>query len=85
MNAAQLRLRLALGDLQPALLKLEKVTVLERVWQGHYTRGEDGEVNWRPTAELEKAATAIESPYDREARFSTKRDLEWTGYKVHLR
>ena len=73
-----------LSDQQPALLKLKKVAILERVWQRHYTRHEDGEVYWRPTAELAKAATAIESPYDTEARFSTKRDLSWTGYKVHL-
>lgn len=71
-------------DQKPGLLKLEKVAILERVWQRHYTRDEDGEVNWRPTVELAKAATAIESPYDRDARFSTKRDLFWTGYKVHL-
>jgi transposase len=73
-----------LNDQQPTLLKLEKVAILERVWQRHYTRHEDGEVYWRPTAELSKAATAIESPYDVEARFSIKRDLSWTGYKVHL-
>jgi transposase len=73
-----------LNDHQPALLKLEKVAILERVWQRHYARHENGEVYWRPTAELAKAATAIESPYDTEARFSTKRDLSWTGYKVHL-
>ncbi len=73
-----------LSDQQPDLLKLEQVAVLDRVWQRHYTRREDGEVYWRPTVELAKAATAIESPYDTEARFSTKRDLSWTGYKVHL-
>jgi transposase len=73
-----------LGEQQPDLLKLEQVAILERVWERHYTRREDGEVNLRPTAELERAATAIESPYDTEARFSTKRDLSWTGYKVHL-
>jgi hypothetical protein len=71
-------------DQQPALLKLEKVETLEKVWQRHYTRHEDGEVNWVANTELTKAATAIESPYDTEARFSTKRDLSWTGYKVHL-
>jgi transposase len=73
-----------LGDQQPDLLKLEQVAILERVWQRHYTRHEDGEVNWVANAELTKAATAIESPYDTEARFSTKRNLSWTGYKVHL-
>ncbi len=73
-----------LSDQQPALLKLERVETLEKVWQRHYTRHEDGEVNWVANADLAKAATAIESPYDTEARFSTKRDLSWTGYKVHL-
>jgi transposase len=73
-----------LRDEQPELLKLEQVAILERVWERHYTRHEDGEVHWRLTAELERAATAIESPYDTEARYSTKRDLAWTGYKVHL-
>lgn len=73
-----------LSDEQPALLKLAQVETLEKVWQRHYTRNEDGEVNWRPTAEFLKAAAAIESPYDTDARFSTKRDRAWTGYKVHL-
>jgi transposase len=73
-----------LSDQQPALLKLEQAETLEKVWQRHYTRREDGEVNWVANAELAKASTAIESPYDTEARFSTKRDLSWTGYKVHL-
>jgi transposase len=73
-----------LSDQQPALLKLEQAETLEKVWQRHYTRHEDGEVNWVANAELAKASTAIESPYDTEARFSTKRDLSWTGYKVHL-
>src|SRR5688500_10591054 len=73
-----------LGAQRPDLLKLGQVETLEKVWQRHYTRREDGEVHWRSTAELERAATAIESPYETDARFSTKRDLAWTGYKVHL-
>lgn len=73
-----------LGEKRPDLLKLEQVAILEKVWQRHYTRHEDGEVNWVANANLTKAATAIESPYETEARFSTKRDLSWTGYKVHL-
>jgi transposase len=31
-----------------------------------------------PPAEL------VASPYDPEARYSTKRDVEWVDYKVHL-
>jgi transposase len=33
---------------------------------------------------LSRAATAIESPYDTQARHSNKHDLSWLGYKVHL-
>jgi transposase len=68
----------------PDLLKLEKVQTLQKVWERHYTRSETGEVGWRKNAELPKAATAVESPYDIEARHSNKRGLSWTGYKVHL-
>lgn len=74
----------SLNKQQPALLKLEKVNALQRVWQRHFTRHETGEAQWRKNAELERAATAIESPYDTEARHSNKRQLSWTGYKVHL-
>lgn len=73
-----------LTDQQLGLLKLAQVETLEKVWQRHYARHEDGEVNWTANADLTKAATAIESPYDTDARFSTKRDLFWTGYKVHV-
>jgi len=69
---------------QPDLLKLEAIETLQKVWQRHYTRNESGEVGWRKTADLSRAATAIESPYDIEARYSNKRQLSWTGYKVHL-
>ena len=30
------------------------------------------------------AAEQLTSPYDPDARYSTKRDIEWIGYKVHL-
>lgn len=68
----------------PQLAELEKVETLKKVWQRHYTRSEEGEINWRKTSEMTKAATAIESPYDMEARYSSKHDIIWTGYKVHL-
>ena len=69
---------------QPDLLKLEAIETLQKIWQRHYTRNETGEVGWRKNADLSRAATAIESPYDIEARYSNKRQLWWTGYKVHL-
>lgn len=73
-----------LSEQVPDLLKLEKVQTLQKVWERHYTRDETGEVGWRKNADLARAATAIESPYDIEAKHSNKRGLSWTGYKVHL-
>ena len=32
---------------------------------------------------LPPAPLLISSPYDPEARYGTKRETEWTGYKVH--
>ena len=57
---------------------------LRQVWDRHFARSEAGEVLWRPPADLPRAAGAVESPYDPEARHSNKRDISWTGYKVHL-
>lgn len=73
-----------ISEQAPDLLKMEKVQTLQKVWERHYTRSETGEIGWRENAELPRAATAIESPYDTEARHSNKRGFSWTGYKVHL-
>lgn len=74
-----------LAEQQPALLKLEKVETLRKVWQQHYTRDEAGdEVRWRHGKETIRAAASIESPYDTEAKYSRKDVSKWTGYKVHL-
>ena len=73
-----------IAEEHPELLRLPTVATLREVWQRHYTREEAGEVHWRHNKDLPRAATAIESPYDRQARHSRKRDIVWTGYKVHL-
>ena len=69
---------------KPDLHTLAVVQTLRLVWDRHFTRSEAGEILWHADAELARAATAIESPYDPEARHSNKHDLSWTGYKVHL-
>jgi len=70
---------------QSALLKLERIETLRKVWQQHYTHDEKGdEVRWRQGAETYRAAASIESPYDTEAKYSRKDEIKWTGYKVHL-
>ena len=82
-----------LAQHKPQWLRLESIIVLRHVWERHFERGsgsglpgssEEVEVYWRKDSDLPKAASAIESPYDPQARYSHKRDLSWTGYKVHL-
>src|SRR5262245_39928046 len=41
-------------------------------------------MRWRTAEDLRPAALLISSPYDVEARYSKKRETEWTGYKVHV-
>jgi transposase len=57
--------------------------VLRRVWiQQYYVPAPT--VRWRTAEDLPPHALLICSPYDTEARYATKRDTHWTGYKVHL-
>ncbi len=60
------------------------VAALREVWTHHYQLSEDGKLVWRPNAELAPSAQRLASPFDTEARYSTKNGLEWVGYKVHL-
>lgn len=74
----------ALGKQTSEKLKgLGRVHTLRAVWNRHYER-EGKCVRWREGAELSRAAQALESPYDPEAKYSTKRGHEWVGYKVHV-
>ena len=68
----------------PDLSVLASVRTLRQVWERHYTRSETGALLWRKDADLPRAATALESPYDPEARHSNKHHISWTGYKVHF-
>jgi transposase len=58
------------------------VQTLRAVWLQQYYGPHD--VRWRVAADLPPHAQLITSPYDVEARFATKREISWTGYKVHL-
>ena len=37
-----------------------------------------------PAAELPPVGERLQSPYDPEMHYSTKREMEWSGYKVHV-
>jgi transposase len=65
---------------------LEAIRILEQVWQQHYEYDDpdDPSPRWRDKKMLPPAAERIASPHDPEARYSTKRGMEWQGYKSHL-
>ena len=65
------------------LRNLPALETLRQVWLQQYMM-QDGQLKWRPSDDLPPASLLIASPYDVEARFSKKRETEWTGYKVHL-
>jgi transposase len=71
-----------------SLRQLPVIETLRLTWQRHYeqTREPSGQrqVKWKAEKDLSPAAEALESPYDADARFRTKRDTQWTGYMVHL-
>ena len=66
-----------------AAREVAMVETLRQVWRVHYAR-EDGRPRWRSAEELPPVSERLQSPYDPQAHYSTKRDLEWSGYKVHL-
>ena len=65
------------------LREVPAVKTLHRVWAEQYTEV-DGKLVWREVKDMPSPAELIASPYDPEARYSTKRSEEWVGYKVHL-
>src|SRR5919199_6032582 len=60
------------------------VGTLRDVWRIHYAREGNGPPRWRAGAELPPVGERLQSPYDPEAHYSTKRQMEWSGYKVHV-
>ncbi|HET8681510.1 MAG TPA: IS1182 family transposase [Micromonosporaceae bacterium] len=68
---------------------LPEVAVLRLVWDQQYTPDSTGRLRLRTTEELAPAAERVHSPYDPEARYSTRRSTGehatgWVGSKVHL-
>ena len=63
---------------------LRAVEVLRQVWLQQYYAPVDGTVKLRTHRDGPPHAKRIFSPYETEARKSTKRSTSWTGYKVHL-
>jgi transposase len=67
----------------PWLREVPAVQTLRQVWVEQYT-DPPGPLRWRAVNDRVSAAELIASPYDPEARYSTTREVQWVGYKVHL-
>src|SRR3954453_20224907 len=78
-----------------AAREVPMVRTLRDVWRVRYARGGGGRgrggggggggrAGWRAGAELPPVGERLQSPYDPEAHYSTKRQMEWSGYKVHV-
>jgi transposase len=67
----------------PWLQEIPAVQTLRQVWAEQYT-DPPGPLRWRAVQERAPSAEVIASPYDPDARYSTKRGISWVGYKVHL-
>lgn len=68
----------------PAYLRqLKAIQTLHRMWieQFYY---ENDQLHWRKRKNAPPVDQMLQSPFDLEARYSSKRSLEWVGYRVHL-
>ena len=71
-------------DTPAAARGVPMVGTLRDVWRIHYARQGSGPPRWRAGSELPPVGERLQSPYDPEAHYSTKRQMEWSGYKVHV-
>lgn len=83
-DGAWLLSQLAQPGTPAALSSLPEVALLQQLWQQEYTLNAQGGSEWRDPKTRPTATEHLESPYEPEARFATKRGMHWTGYKVHL-
>ena len=63
--------------------EIPAVEALRRTWVHQYYVIE-GQLRLRKAEDLPPASLRFDSPYDPEAHYSTKRDIHWIGYKVHI-
>jgi len=67
----------------PGVHELPAVQTLRHIWLQQYVIIEDA-LRLRTREEMPPAAQLIQSPFDLEAHFSSKRSRMWVGYKVHF-
>jgi Transposase DDE domain len=83
VDGASLLARPQQADVPEVVRELASVREVAIVWQQQYVQ-QEGRVRLRNKDDLPPNTQRHDSPYDPEVRYSTKRDLHWIGYKVHL-
>lgn len=66
------------------LAGLAEIKILREVWEQWYIQDSNGELRARDPKEMPEGAHLIQTPCEVEARYSSKRQSGWVGYKVHL-
>jgi len=84
LDGQQLLKLVEAADARLQLVSLPSVFLLRRVWKEQFVPDGDGLPRFREVKEMPSPASLITSPYDPDARYSTKRGNSWVGYKVHL-
>lgn len=62
---------------------LPAIAILRQVWIQNFVWS-DGQLAWRENDNTPPSGRYISSPYDTDARYATKRQVYWIGYKIHL-
>ncbi len=71
-------------DATPSDLRgLPAVETLRQVWIQNFVMS-DEHICWRENDNTPPTGRYINSPYDTEVRYATKRQIYWIGYKIHL-
>lgn len=71
------------GETPGNLNEIPAVETLRRVWVQQFWSA-DGQVKLREVNDMPPVGEWLRSPFDIEARYCTKREIGWVGYKVHL-
>jgi transposase len=71
------------ADTHPELATLPSIEILRQVWVQNFCQMH-GKVQLRERKGRPPSAEQIASPYDLKARYSSKRDTSWIGYRVHM-
>jgi transposase len=83
-DGGQLLALLAHPQTPDELRSLPAVRLLRQFWEQEYVADGEGRYALRDPKAAPAASDHLESPYEPEARFATKRGRHWTGYKVHV-